>query len=139
MRASPIGNNFWPAIVSIGIFLVFGSSMAALAGTMLIWPGTVLDRLWMLNETAHAELRKAGTYLGPLFWALSIMLMGTAAGWFRQRLWAFRLTAAIICTQVAGDLVNLVRGDFVRGGVGIIIAGTLLLYLLVSRIRTAFR
>jgi len=139
MRTPTIGNGFRPAIVSIGIFLVFGSSMAALAGTMLIWPGTVLDRLWMLNETAHAELRKAGTYLGPLFWALSIMLMGTAAGWFRQRLWAFRLSAAIICTQVAGDLVNLVRGDFVRGGVGIIIAGTLLLYLLVSRIRTAFR
>jgi hypothetical protein len=138
MRTAPVGNGFRPAIVGIGIFLVFASCMATLAGTMLIWPGTVLDKLWALNETAHAELRKAGTYLGPLFWVLSITLIATAAGWFRQRAWAFRLTAGIICVQFAGDLVNLLRGDFVRGGVGIVIAGVLLSYLLLSRIRTAF-
>jgi hypothetical protein len=139
MRISPIGNSFRHAITAIGLFLVFGSSMAALAGTMLTWPGTTLDRLWSLNETAHAELRKAGSYLGPLFWALSITLVGTAVGWFRQRVWAFRLTVAIVCTQVAGDLVNMARGDFVRGGVGVLIAGALLLYLLCSNIRTAFQ
>ena len=93
----------------------------------------------MLNETAHAQLRKGGTYLGPLFWVLSIILIGTATGWLRQRLWAFRLTVAIICTQLAGDVVNLVRGDFARGGIGILIASALLLFLLRSRIRTAFQ
>jgi hypothetical protein len=139
MRISPIGNSLRPAITAIGLFLVFGSSMAALAGTMLIWPGTRLDRLWSLNETAHAEFRKAGSYLGPLFWGLSIALVGTAVGWFRQRVWAFRLTVAIVGTQVAGDLVNIARGDFVRGGVGVLIAGALLLYLLGSNIRTPFR
>jgi hypothetical protein len=139
MRISPIGDSLRHAITAIGLFLVFGSSMAALAGTMLIWPGTRLDRLWSLNETAHAELRKAGSYLGPLFWALSITLVGTAVGWFRQRVWAFRLTVAIVGTQVAGDLVNMARGDFVRGGVGVLIAGALLLYLLGSKIRTAFQ
>ena len=139
MHTSPVGNGFRPAIVSIGLFLVFGSIMAALAGTVLIWPGTALDKLWMFNETAHAELRRAGTYLGPLFWVLSIILLGTSAGWFRQRLWAFRLTVAIICLQLAGDLANLVRGDILRGGIGILIAGALLLYLLRSKIRTAFQ
>jgi len=113
--------------------------MAALAGTMLIWPGTVLDRLWLLNETAHVQLREAGTYLGPLFWMLGLILIGTAAGWFMQRLWAFRLTVAILCAQLVGDVVNLFRGDLVRGGIGILIAGSLLLYLLRSRIRSAFQ
>lgn len=139
MRTSAIDTGFRPAIISIGIFMVFASSMAALAGTILIWPGTPLDRLWQLNKTAHAELRKAGTYLGPLFWALGILLIGTATGWFRQRMWAFRLTVAIICTQLVGDLVNLVRGDLVRGGIGILVAGALLFYLLRSRIRTIFQ
>jgi hypothetical protein len=139
MRTSTFETGFRPAIISVGIFLVFASSMAALAGTMLIWPGTPLDRLWLLNETAHAQLRKAGTYPGPLFWALSIMLIGTATSWFRQRLWAFHLTVAIICVQLVGDVVNLVKGDFVRGGIGILIAGALLLFLLRSRIRTAFQ
>ena len=89
MRTSAIDTGFRPAIISIGIFLVFASSMAALAGTILIWPGTPLDRLWQLNKTAHAELRKAGTYLGPLFWALGILLIeppqagsGSACGHF---------------------------------------------------------
>ncbi|HKF06678.1 MAG TPA: hypothetical protein VKB49_30455 [Candidatus Sulfotelmatobacter sp.] len=139
MRNSPLGDGFRPTIISIGIFLVFGSSMAALAGTMLIWPGTVLDRLWLLNETAHVQLREAGTYLGPLFWMLGLILIGTAAGWFMQRLWAFRLTVAILCAQLVGDVVNLFRGDLVRGGIGILIAGSLLLYLLRSRIRSAFQ
>jgi hypothetical protein len=67
------------------------------------------------------------------------MLIGTATSWFRQRLWPFHLTVAIICVQLVGDVVNLVRGDFVRGGVGILIVGALLLFLLHSRIRTAFQ
>ena len=138
MHTLSVGNAFRPAIVGIGIFLAFASCMAALAGAMLIWPGTVPDKLWTLNETAHVELRKAGPYFGPLFWTLSIVLIVTAAGWFRQHAWAFRLTAAIICVQLAGDLVNLLRGDFVRGAAGIVIAGALLSYLLLSRIRTAF-
>ena len=65
--------------------------------------------------------------------------MGTAVGWFRQRLWAFRLTIAIFCTQVVGDLVNVAKGDLWRGGVGVLISGALLLYLLRSNIRTAFQ
>ena len=139
MRTSRIGNGPRPEIISLGLFLVFGSGMAALAGTMLIWPGTVLDRLWSLNEVAHAELGRLGSYFGPIFWGLSITLLVAAVGWLRRRVWAFRLTVAIVGTQVAGDLVNLVRGDLVRGGIGVIIAGTLLFYLLRSNIRTAFR
>lgn len=129
----------WPAIMGIGLFLAFGSIMAALAGTMLIWPGTALDSLWSLNQSAHAALRTAGSYIGPLFWALSIILVAAAIGWFRKRVWACRLTVAILCTQVVGDLVNLVRGDFLPGVVGILIACALLLYLLRSRIRTVFQ
>ena len=45
---------------------------------------------------------------------------------------------AIIATQVLGDIANLVRGDWLRGATGVMIAGTLLLYLLSSRIRAEF-
>jgi hypothetical protein len=44
----------------------------------------------------------------------------------------------IIATQVLGDLVNFLMGDFVRGGTGIAIAGALLLYLLRPKVRAAF-
>jgi hypothetical protein len=48
------------------------------------------------------------------------------------------LTVGVIGTQVIGDIVNLVRGDVLRGGTGVIIAGALLLYLLRPRIKAAF-
>jgi hypothetical protein len=132
-------NGFRPAIIGIGLFLVFGGVMAALAGTMLIWPGTGLDRLWSLNESAHAELLRCGSYIGLVFWALSITLIAAAIGWSTQRVWGFRLTVAVLCTQVVGHLVNLARGDLLRGIAGILIAGVLLLYLLRSEIRTVFQ
>jgi len=118
-------NDFRPAIIGIGMFLAFGSAMIALAGTMLIWPGTRLDTLWLLNESAHEELRKAASHIGPLFWALAIILIAVAIGWFRQRVWGFHLTVAVLCTQVVGDLVNLARGDLLRGVAGVLIGGVL--------------
>jgi hypothetical protein len=132
-------NDFRPTITGIGVFLAFGSAMAALAGTTLIWPGTGLDRLWSLNRSAHAEHQKAGGYVGPLFWALSITLIAAAIGWFRRRVWGFRLAVAVLCAQVIGDLMNLARGDLLRGIAGVLIAGALLLYLLLSKIQTAFQ
>jgi hypothetical protein len=113
--------------------------MAALAGTMLVWPGTVLDKLWALNQTAHEALAPAVNFMGPLFFLLSITLAITAVGWFNQRAWGWRLTVLIISTQVIGDFVNLVRGDLLRGGTRLLIAGALLFYLLRSNIRTTFQ
>jgi hypothetical protein len=50
----------------------------------------------------------------------------------------WRLAVVIIATQVLGDVVNCVRGDWLRGGTGVIIAGALLLFLLQPRIRAPF-
>jgi hypothetical protein len=54
------------------------------------------------------------------------------------RLWGWRLAIVIITTQVLGDVVNCVRGDLLRGGTGIIIAGALLLFLLQPRTKATF-
>lgn len=40
--------------------------------------------------------------------------------------------------KLLGDVVNCVRGDWLRGGAGIVIAGALLLFLLQPRIRATF-
>jgi hypothetical protein len=91
-----------------------------------------------LNPTAHNHLAHLGRIVGILFLALTATLITTGIGWFRRRLWGWKLAIVIISTQVAGDVVNCVRGDWLRGGSGIIIAGALLLFLLQSRIRAAF-
>jgi hypothetical protein len=113
--------------------------MAAFAGTTLIWPGTTLDKLWCLNEPARLQLQPASTIVGPLFFLLTITLAIAALGWFKQRIWGWRLAVLIISTQVVGDFVNVFKGDFIRGCVGVLIAGCLLFYLVRSNIRTAFK
>jgi len=51
-----------------------------------------------------------------------------SVGWFKRRFWGWGLAVAIISTQIAGDSINLVRGDFLRRGPGLAIAAALLLY-----------
>jgi hypothetical protein len=109
-------------MMATGIFLVFGSCMSGLAGTTLVWQGTTLDRMWSLNLTAYRKLAPLGGTVGPLFLLLSATMAVSAVGLFKGRLWGWGLAVGIIATQVAGDAVNLVRGDYLRGATGLTIA-----------------
>jgi len=131
-REKPFG------FTAIGAFLFFGAVMAGLAGTTLRWRRTVLDRAWTLNPTAYRQLSPLGSKIGILFLFLSSALLVAGIGWFRHRLWGWRLAVAIIATQVLGDIINLARGDWLRGATGVAVAGALLIYLLSSRIRAEF-
>jgi len=123
---------------AIGIFLFFAAAMACFAGATLIWRGTPLDRVWVLNATAYRQLAPLGRVVGILFLVLGATLAAAGMGWFKRRLWGWRLAAGIITTQVLGDLVNFLMGNFVRGGIGFAIAGALLFYLLRPQVRVAF-
>jgi hypothetical protein len=83
--------------------------------------------MWVLNPTAYRKL-------APLGETMAI----ASVGWFKRRFWGWGLAVGIISTQVAGGSINLVRGDFARGGMGLAIAGALLLYLLRPKVRTTF-
>jgi hypothetical protein len=125
-------------ITPVGVFLFFGASMASLAGATLSWPGTYLDRMWVLNPTAHKELAALGKPAGILFLLLAALLALAGTGWFKRRLWGWRLAVAVIATQVLGDLVNFFTGDLLRGGVGFSIATALLFYLFRPAVRAVF-
>jgi hypothetical protein len=125
-------------IIAVGIFLFFAAIMASLAGTMLVWRGTTLDRLWLINPRAYRELAPHGKAVGIPFLLLGIGLVVAGTGWFKRRLWGWRVAVGIIAVQVLGDLVNAFLGDLVRGGIGFMIAGALLIYLLRPEVRGAF-
>jgi hypothetical protein len=93
-------------------------------------PGSALDRIWNLNPRAHEELAPFGRVVGIPFLLLGATLAVASLGWFKRRRWGWQLAVAIIATQVLGDLVNIFRGDLLRGGIGFLIAGALLSYLL---------
>ena len=101
--------------------------MASLAATTLLWRGTALDRLWALNPTAYKQLAPPGRILEILFLVLGVGLITAGIGWFQRRLWGWRLAVVIISKRFLGDVVNCIRGDWLRGGTGVIIAGALLI------------
>lgn len=122
------------------LFDLWGShgGSCALAGTTLVWPRTVLDRMWTLNPRAYRDLAPFGKAVGIPFLLLRITLAVAGVGWFKRRAWEWRLAVVIIAMQVVGDVVNCVRGDLLRGGISAVIAGALLLFLLQPKIRAAF-
>jgi len=113
-------------------------TMAFLAGTTLISPGTALDRIWVLNPTAHFKLRSLGARVGFAFLLLAMTLAAAGVGWFQRKRWGWRLAVSIIGIQVLGDLLNLVGGDYLRGVTGIAIAGALLFYLCRPPVKALF-
>ena len=125
-------------ITAVGVFLFFGAAMASIAGATLTWPGTFLDRLWVLNPTAHKQLATFAKPAGTLFLLLAAVLAMAGTGWFKHRLWGWRLAVAVIATQILGDLINFFKGDYLRGGVGFSIATALLFYLLRPVVRAVF-
>src|SRR5271155_2727747 len=116
-------------MTATGVFLLFGALMASLAGATLVWRGTALDRMWTLNPRAFRELAPYGKIVGIPFLLLGVTLAVAGVGWFKCRLWGWRLAVVVITTQVLGDLANVFKGHVVEGGIGVAIAGALLFYL----------
>ena len=125
-------------VIAIGVFLVFGSAMALLAGITLVRPGTILDCVWALNPHAYSQLSLAGKAVGVLFLLLSGALVIAGVGWLRRRKWGWALAVVIISTQVLGDLVNALRGQVLQGFIGVLLAGALLLYMTRPQVRVVF-
>ena len=124
--------------VAIGIFWFFGAAMASLAGTTLTWPGTFLDKLWALNPDAYKQLVPYGKLAGILFLTLGGALLITGAGWFKCRKWGWWMAVIMIATQIGGDLVNALQGNFLKGGTGAVVASALLFYLFRPRVKAFF-
>jgi hypothetical protein len=125
-------------MTAIGIFLLFGTVMAFLAGTTLVWHGTFLDRMWALNPRAYDELAPLGKPAGFLFLSLAVALILAGTGWLKRRQWGWWLAVAIIGTEVLGNFVNVFFGRVVQGLVGVTIAGALLLYITRPYVRATF-
>jgi len=129
----PLGYN------AIGVFLFFGATMASYAAATLAFRGTILDRGWILNPVAHQQLATLGRVMAFPFMFLALMLFLAGLGWFRQRRWGWILAIMIISMNLLGDLFNAFRGEWLKGALGVLIAGGLLAYMTRPQIRDYFR
>jgi hypothetical protein len=125
-------------MTAFAIFLLFGAGLASLAGATLLWRGTVLDRMWVVNPRAYNHLSSYGKAIGIPFLLLGITLAFSGAGWLKRRVWGWRLAIVIIVTQVLANFVTALMGRVTKGLVGVIISGALFIYLLHPRVKSAF-
>ena len=122
----------------IGAFFCFAALVAAFAAVTLFCPGTPLDYAWALNRPAYVALAALGRMVAVPFAVLSIVLFLAGLGWFRRQYWGWLLGTSVIATNLVADFIHALLGDWLRSGVGIIIAGLLLFYLTRSAVRTYF-
>lgn len=123
---------------AVGVFLFFGATMASYAALTLAFPGTVLDRAWALNPEAHQQLATMGRVLALPFLLLALLLFIAGWGWFHRRRWAWILAVCIVSVNLLGDAANAIRGEWLKGMVGVVIAGLLLAYMAKQELRAYF-
>ena len=124
--------------LAFGIFLLAGAITATTAGLSLLFPGTRLDRMWVLNPSAYVQLTAIGRKIGILFPLLGVALACAGVGWLKRRFQGWVLAVLLIGGNLAGDLSRLGSGDW-KGGVGVPIAGALLFYMTRDRVRSYFQ
>jgi hypothetical protein len=126
-------------LTAFGTFLLWGATMASLAGITLVWRGTALDHIWAINPVGYMQLTPLESKAGMLFVILAVTLTAAGIGWLKRLRWAWQLSVAIIAAQVIGNIVNILLGRTLEGAVGITASGALLWYLLWRRVRAVFR
>jgi hypothetical protein len=124
--------------MAIGIFFYFACLMSSYAAVTLAKPGTFLDSLWTMNRGAHIQLAAVGRIIAIPFAVLAVVMFLAGWGWLRRRYWAWVLAVSVIAINCAADLIHAAMGDWVKSGVGIIIAGLLLFYLTRRAVREYF-
>jgi len=124
--------------IPLGIFFFFAATMASYAAVTLLFPGTILDRAWALNQTGHAQLLPLGKIIALPFAIFAVVALFTGIGWLKRRRWAWIVGVSTIAVNLAGDLANMAFGEFWKGAAGVVIAGLLLIYMTRPRLRRYF-
>jgi hypothetical protein len=121
--------------VSIGfcllaIFFTFGACMCGLTISLLLFPGTTLDRLWELNPEARSSFQRLGVGSIFLMTVVGTACAAAAIGLWRGARWGVYLAITILSVNIAGDsLTAVIRGDY-RALIGLPIGGAMIFYLL---------
>ena len=111
--------------------------MCLLTIASLLFPGTALDSLWLLNPDAHRAFQSLGN--------LSILLMMivgggcafAAIGLAKNRAWGRTLALTILALNLVGDSINAFARHDLRTLIGLPIGGAMIVYLLRARAANA--
>jgi hypothetical protein len=111
------------------IFFVAGALICSLVMLALAFPGTFLDRIWLLRPGVQAEFQEYGTWAILLMAAVGAACGLSAFGLAKRAEWGRRLAISVLTVNLVGDMFNAVfRGDL-RTLIGLPIGGFMIWYL----------
>jgi hypothetical protein len=120
-------------------FLFLASAIAVITGVSLLTPSPHWNWLWDLNRPAYMAFHKLGRLSGVLLLVVAAGAFIAANGLLRRRRWAWWMAVALFSVNGLGDLAALLlRGEVIRGGSGVLIAGAFLFCLTRPRVRRQF-
>ena len=120
-------------ITALCLFFLFGTVMSGLAAVMLLFPGSVLERLWRLNLDARADLTSMGLWAVVLMGIVCLACCTAALGLRRCKRWGYRAALAILSINLAGDTINFLIAHDWRTLIGLPIGGAMIAYLVRKR------
>ncbi len=124
----------------VAAFLFAASAIAAVVGASLLFPNTLLDRLWELNKPGAAAFRALGRISGILLLLLGAGTSAAAVGLLQRKKWAWWFAVVLFAIDGAGDVVSLiVTGDWFRSATGVVISSAFLYSLSRYRVRRYFK
>ncbi|HXN47728.1 MAG TPA: DUF2127 domain-containing protein [Bryobacteraceae bacterium] len=122
------------AIPIVSAFLFAAAAAAAVAGCSLLFPGTLLDRLWELNKPGEEFFRALGRIAGVPLMILGAAMLAAGLGLLRGRNWAWWFAVVLFAIHIPLDVVaSVVTGDWLRSARGVLIPAVGL-YALTRRI-----
>ncbi len=123
-------------LIGVTLFLAFGAVMAGLAAYTLAFPGR-MDWVWGLSTDKYSDLRRLGWPAVPILALVSLACALAATGLGARREWGRRTAIGVLVVNMLGDLANGVLHD-PRTLIGIPVAGVLIWYLSMPRVREVF-
>ena len=122
----------------LGAFFTAATVVLIVSGISLVWPGTLLDRLWDVAYDKYAALLPYRFAVGPGFLALSVFSAIASVGCFLRRDWGRRLAVGIFALNAAGDAGQILIGRVTEGAISVLIAALLVFWLTRPSVRRAF-
>ena len=125
-------------LVALGLFFALGAGVASTSCLALLYPGGILEQLWVLNPPAHAAFVAMGPWAIVLMAVVATACAFCAVGLWSRASWGRHLALLLLVINLVGDVSNaVIRGDL-RTLIGLPIAGLLIAYLLSRRARLQF-
>jgi hypothetical protein len=122
----------------IAVLFVVSICILVTVGAALLLPGSPVEVIWKLYSARRTELMPYRAWMGPGFLVLATVMLFASIGMFGYRRWGWWLAVTMFAANGLGDVVQVIIGRVLEGVIGVTVAGAILYYLTLPKVRGAF-